>query len=92
MRSWPYLATIFSRYHLFWFLCRVTYSFNEKQYNALVNRGLLRAELAILEVYQREEVDNLFEFTSNYVERFKMENDGQEIARGAWSFAFPALA
>ncbi|KAK9827574.1 hypothetical protein WJX74_011054 [Apatococcus lobatus] len=61
---------------------RVAFAFNEKQTYALVNRGILMAELKVLKVYHREEVDSLFQFTQHNADRFKRDNDGQDVASG----------
>ena len=74
-------------YHLTDFSYRVPYTFGEKQTNALVNRGLLQVELKkAITVYHREEVDSLFTFTSDHADRFKRDNDGQDIASGTIAF------
>ena len=66
---------------------RGPYTFGEKQTNAPVNRGLLQVELKkAMTVYHREEVDTLFAFTSDHADRFKRDNDGQDIASGTITF------
>ena len=52
----------------------------------------MQAELKVLNVYHREEVDSLFAFTSDHADRFKRDNDGQEIASGKPNFLCEALA
>ena len=50
----------------------------------------MQCELAHLEVYTRDDVDGLFKYTQTIADKFKLDNEGQDIASG--ELRAPALS
>ena len=63
-------------------LCRVSLKLTDNQKYFAINKGFLMVEIEAILFSSKEEINAFMDYCKDNFDRFKLNNDGQEIASG----------